>query len=159
MVNKDQDRAIISFFQAVAELQKTGVSRSSRYLGDIGEFLCSQAFAGFELTPHLREPGHDAVLGDKTVQVKFHNSPTRNNIDVGNPEKYDLLFVVIGPESRLKEASHLPIEFRIYTYSRKKILSWVREGKTYYCAKGTLKAADSVKIVAMSTGLIFGQKV
>lgn len=152
-MTNQQDRAIINFFKAVSDLQKVQVSRSSRYLGDIGEFLCGQAFPKLVLSFQLREPGYDAILDGKKVQIKFHNSPTRTNIDIGDPNKYDVLLVVIGPESRLKGAAHLPSEFRIYSYSKKNILGWDVKTKKYYCAQSTLRAADAMKIVKMSADI------
>lgn len=83
-MTSDQESALAAFFEAVDRLEKVGIIRSSRFLGDIGEFLCADAF-GTVLAEQLRLPGHDGVHDEKRVQIKFNNSPTGNNINVGNP--------------------------------------------------------------------------
>jgi hypothetical protein len=84
-MSPQQEAAISAFFDAVAVLEDLNVIRSSRFLGDIGEFLCSSAF-GTALVPHLRQPGHDGLHGEERVQIKFNNSTKGNNIAVGNPD-------------------------------------------------------------------------
>lgn len=130
----DQESALAAFFKAVDRLEEVGVIRSSRFLGDIGEFLCADAF-GTVLVEELRLPGHDGVHDEKRVQIKFNNSPTGNNINVGNPEKYDELVVVIGPRSKLRESEHQPGEFRFYRFSSAEVTPWQTGRNNFYCAK------------------------
>lgn len=136
----DQESALAAFFKAVDRLEEVGVIRSSRYLGDIGEFLCADAL-GTVLAEQLRLPGHDGVHDNKRVQIKFNNSPTGTNINVGNPEEYDELVVVIGPRSKLRESEHQPGEFRFYRFASAEVIPW-RTGEperyNFYCAKGRI---------------------
>lgn len=127
-MTSDQESALAAFFEAVDRLEKVGIIRSSRFLGDIGEFLCADAF-GTVLAEQLRLPGHDGVHDEKRVQIKFNNSPTGNNINVGNPDNYDELVVVIGPRSKLRESQHEPGEFRFYRFSSTEV------APNFYCAK------------------------
>lgn len=51
-----QQQAITGFIVAVDTLRNAGIIRSHRYLGDIGEFLCADAF-GINLSTNLRQAG------------------------------------------------------------------------------------------------------
>lgn len=133
-MTSDQETAIATFFEAVARLEELEIIRSSRYLGDIGEFLCSKAF-GTELVPQLRQRGHDGMLGKDRVQIKFNNSTKGKNIDVGDPNDYEVLVVVIGAKSKLREVDHGPAEFRLYRYAKAEVLSWRTANGNFYCAK------------------------
>lgn len=145
----EQETAIAAFFEAVDMLEKVKVIRSSRFLGDIGEFLCADTF-GAELVSGLREPGHDAMHEDRRVQVKFNNSPTGNNINVGAPDKYEELIVVIGPRSKLREADHRPGEFRFYRFTSEQVLPWKTEKGSFYCAKERISKCVSKHILKRS---------
>jgi len=133
----DQESAITAFFDAVDKLKQAKVIRSSRFLGDIGEFLCADTF-GTTLASDLREPGHDGIREDRRVQVKFNNSPTGNNINVGNPEQYEELVVVIGPRSKLRELEHNRDEFRFYCFTSDDVRTWETAKGSFYCAKERL---------------------
>lgn len=138
----EQESAIAAFFESVARLEELEIIRSSRFLGDIGEFMCSKAF-GTELSPQLRQRGHDGMSGKDRVQIKFNNSTKGNNINVGNPAEYEILVVVIGPNSKLREKDHGPSEFRLYRYSRAEVLKWGSDSGNFYCAKARLAACKS----------------
>ena len=45
----DHDEEIVLFFKAAAVLKKLKVIRSARYLGDIGEFICTQRYPKLKL--------------------------------------------------------------------------------------------------------------
>lgn len=145
----DQESAIAAFFEAVDKLEEVGVIRSSRFLGDIGEFLCADTF-GISLVSGLREPGHDGFHKDLRVQVKFNNSPTGNNINVGNPEQYDELVVVIGARSKLREIEHQPGEFRFYRFTSDNVRPWRTARGSFYCAKERLANCLSKRVLARS---------
>lgn len=138
----DQESAIAAFFEAVSHLEELEVIRSSRFLGDIGEFLCSRAFEA-QLVPQLRQPGHDGVIGTDRVQIKFNNSTKGNNIDVGDPKDYELLVIVIGPRSKLREADHGPSEFRLYRFTNTEVPKWQAPSGSFYCAKKRLVSCQS----------------
>lgn len=138
----DQEFAITRFFEAVERLEELGVIRSSRFLGDIGEFLCSDTF-GTVLVDELRLTGHDGTHEGKRVQVKFNNSPTGNNINVGDPERYDELIVVLGPRSKLRETDHQPGEFRFYRFASEEVRPWRTGNNSHYCAKERIRNCTS----------------
>lgn len=133
----EQESAITAFFASVDRLQELGVIRSSRFLGDVGEFLCKEAF-GTELVAQLRQPGHDGMDGDERVEIKFNNSTAGNNINAGSPAKYDALVVVVGPRSKLREADHKVNEFRMYRFASAEVVRWKTVKSNYYCAKERL---------------------
>ena len=138
----EQESAIAAFFESVSRLEELEIIRSSRFLGDIGEFMCSKAF-GIELSSQLRQRGHDGISGKDRVQIKFNNSTKGNNINVGNPEDYEVLVVVIGPRSKLRERDHGPTEFRLYRYTRDEVFAWGGDSGNFYCAKARLAACRS----------------
>ncbi len=92
--------AIRSLLKAVRELRALNVIRSDRYLGDLGEFLAAKKF-DLKLAKSKRQKGHDTEGSEQRTQIKFHNSPTRTNIDLGQPTQYDRVVVVLGPDSKL----------------------------------------------------------
>ena len=61
-----------------------------------------------------REPRHDGYIEGKRVQVKF-NGGTSITIDAGNPNTYDELVVILGPNSvmRAPECSESYVIYRI----------------------------------------------
>ncbi|UMY49291.1 DUF6998 domain-containing protein [Pseudomonas azotoformans] len=147
----DQESALAAFFKAVDRLEEVGVIRSSRFLGDIGEFLCADAF-GTVLVEELRQPGHDGVHDEKRVQIKFNNSPTGNNINLGNPEKYDEVVVVIGPRSKLRESEHQPGEFRFYRFSSSEVRPWRTGNNNFYCAKERIVNCTNKHVIRSGEG-------
>ncbi len=107
----EQMVAIGEFFSAADCLKKLEIIRSDRYLGDIAEFI-AKAQLGMTMAKSCREPGHDGHIDGKRVQVKF-NGGTSITIDVGNPEAYDELIVILGPNSVMR-ASDLSDPYVIY---------------------------------------------
>lgn len=112
-LKSEQNAAISLYFKALAALEASGVIRSGRPAGDLGEFLAERAF-GVDLVAQLRQRGYDALQDGNRVQIKLHNSPKGNNIEVGNPSEYDVLIVVIGPHSKLRSPDHGAGEFRCH---------------------------------------------
>ncbi|MEN3111992.1 DUF6998 domain-containing protein [Uliginosibacterium paludis] len=145
-MNAAQQLAITGFFDSVSQLEAVGVIRSSRFLGDIGEFLAKEGF-GVTLVNQLRQTGHDGTDQDGKVQIKFNNSTEGNNINVGNPKDYETLIVVIGPQSKLREEGHGPNEFRLYRYSKRDVESWRSKSGGYYCAKERLASCATKKVL------------
>lgn len=96
-MEQHQRAALKKFAEAVAELKDSGVIRSDRYLGDVAEFLCADAF-GIQLEENLREGGHDGRRGDLKVQIKYGGGK-KTNMDLGNPDAYDELYAVLGSGS------------------------------------------------------------
>ncbi|HUK56268.1 MAG TPA: hypothetical protein VLY20_06380 [Nitrospiria bacterium] len=99
-MNDAQRNAITQFFTAVEEQKRVGVARTDRFLGDIGEFLCHDAF-DMALTKSAREKGYDGYISGEKVQVKYHGGKS-TTVDCGNPPDYDRLLVVIGPKNVLR---------------------------------------------------------
>jgi hypothetical protein len=126
--------AISEFFDAVAKLRKLGVIRSDKYLGDLAEYI-GQHFYEIELAVSGRQVGYDGVDKEGKVQVKYHGSPTRTNIDLGDPNQYDNLLVVLGPGSLLRSTSHAE-EFLVYRMSSATARRHLNQKKgTYSCGK------------------------
>lgn len=137
LMTEEQLNAITDFFDIASQLQELNIIRSSRYLGDIGEFLCKEKF-DLKLEDDLRAEGHDAIDEGGRIQIKFNNSEKGNNVNVGDPYKYERLIVVIGPSSKLREEGHSHNEFRLYSFESSIVKKWKSTSGKYYCAKTKL---------------------
>jgi hypothetical protein len=135
--------AIFAFIAAVAQLRNAGIVRSHRYLGDLGEFLCADAFA-INLATNLRQVGHDGHIEARRVQVKYHGGKS-TTVDLGNPALYDEIFVILGPESVLHR-SDCPEDFLIYRLSASEILAFPSTNGNYFCARGRLPIEPQKRI-------------
>lgn len=138
-ITSDQAEAIANFMIAVAKLRETEVIKSDRFLGDIGEFLASSVF-GVVLAKSLRQRGHDTEGEEDRVQIKFHNSPTRTNIDLGSPDAYDRAIVVIGPDSLLHPGGTLKGCYCFYEFSATHVRNTFSTKKAFSCGKTGLGA-------------------
>lgn len=95
-----QERAIDTFFSAVETLRQLGVIRSGKYLGDIAEFLCCNLLH-MELAKSKKQTGHDGMIQGLRCQVKFSGGAS-TTVDLGKPDAYDRLIIVLGPDSALR---------------------------------------------------------
>ena len=120
LMNKRQLEALAGFASAVQELKDAGVIRSDRYLGDIAEFLCADAY-GITLVPNLRQTGHDGIRENLRVQIKFGGGE-KTNMDLGDPDKYDELYVVLGKASKVRSHAH-DADFLIYKMTSEEVKS------------------------------------
>lgn len=110
-MNEKQQRALLSFNNSIEELKAAGVIRSDRYLGDIAEFLCADAY-GIDLATNQRQAGHDGLRQDLKVQIKYGGGK-KTNMDLGNPSAYDEVYVVLGKDSVVRKYAH-PADFLVY---------------------------------------------
>ena len=101
-MTKDQETAIENFFVSVSQLKELGIIRSDKYLGDIAEFL-GQCWFGLELAESGRQVGYDGKIGKAKIQVKF-NGGGSTTVNCGDPNEYDELMIVLGPDSALRTA-------------------------------------------------------
>lgn len=114
-MNTEIKEAIKGFYDSVEKLKSLGIIRSDKYLGDIAEYISSY-FYQIELAESGRQPGHDGNDAEGRVQIKYHGSPTRTNIDLGKPDAYENLLVVLGPESMLRNPGYSG-DFLLYRIS------------------------------------------
>jgi len=148
---KPQIAAIVAFFDAVAELRNQGVIRSDKYLGDLGEYIC-QHFYAIELAASGRQPGYDGINTEGLVQVKYHGSSTRTNIDLGNPNEYDILLIVLGPSSLLRPKNHTE-DFLIYRMTSATVHDYLnKKTSTWSCGRQFFnKAPDNAFNLSIPT--------
>ena len=124
---------------AAAKLRAMQVIRSDRFLGDIGEFLAASEFE-LQLAKSPRQEGHDTEGEIDRVQIKFHNSPTRTNINLGEPTKYDRVLIVVGPDSLLHPASDYAGKYCFYEFTASYVQQNFSTKKAYSCGKQALLA-------------------
>ena len=138
-----QQKTIKAFFKAVEELKSSGVVRSDRYLGDIGEFICKK-YLRLKPAKSTRQVGHDGEIDGKTVQVKYHGGKS-TTVNCGDPSAYSLLLVVLGPRSvlRPKEAKET---FLVYQFASKEIISFKKKNGQYLCLRSNLPEAPLLKL-------------
>ncbi len=133
-------KLIKTFFRSVNNLESKKVIRSSKYLGDIGEFICSRIFH-LTLNIDQRAVGHDAVdENQQKVQIKINNSSQKTNQDIGDPNTYDYLLLVITNNSKMFDLKYYGYFMLVY-----KINCHDLEGK--YIAKNFLKSLLPIKIL------------
>jgi len=137
-MNPEQASCIDEFFAVVEKLKTLSIIRSHKYLGDIAEFICTSQF-GMSLAHSGRQPGHDGLIGDARVQVKF-NGATSTTVDCGDPDEYDELIVVLGPSSVLRPASRSE-RYVVYRISSDRVKTKTphSDGKRRY-SKGQLQS-------------------
>lgn len=110
---KDNYDAIKNFFDSAKVLKERGIIKSNRYLGDIGEYICSDLEL-LKLCDSLRNKGFDGINDEgKKIEVKFHNAECGTNIQMDKyfkndkvPE-FEILLVVIGPESKIRPKKYI----------------------------------------------------
>lgn len=90
---------LYQFYELIKELRNEGIVRSDNIFGDIGEYLCTQIYPNLTLVQSKTNPGYDATEEGKKIQIKFSDSCDAKNINVGKPDEYDVLIVVLGPKS------------------------------------------------------------
>ena len=146
---------LLMFFEVASRLSKAGVFQSSNFLGDIGEYLCAHRF-GTVLHKSRRQDGEDGLEdGGVRVQIKFHNSPKGTNISAGDPDKYDVLRVVVGPHSRLRGPEQASSEFCIYSFTSAEVKMWDRQegSRGQYLAKDRLGHCNQKEYLQLQADL------
>ncbi|USA52660.1 hypothetical protein NDN13_14490 [Acinetobacter sp. C32I] len=139
---------IQEFFNCTSKLLKAGIVRSDKILGDIGERLCVEKY-GLVLETSGRHPGYDGKIGTSRVQVKVHNSPEGTNLNVGDPDKYDELIVILGPRSRLR-VSDVNATFHTYRFPSDVVKHLMKRASGYYCGKRILQDSQ-LDIILLET--------
>ena len=134
-INQRQATAIMEFMDAVRKLREVGVIRSDNILGDIGEFLAASEF-GLQLAKSPRQQDHDTEGSNDKVQIKFHNSTKGTNIRLGNPDAYDRLIIVLGPDSCLRPLNATTGQYCLYEFSALHVKQhFESKSGLYSCAK------------------------
>ncbi|MFY0523693.1 hypothetical protein ACN28I_11075 [Archangium gephyra] len=137
-MNPRQSAASKDFARAINELKKAGVIRSHRYLGDIAEFLCADAF-GIDLATNLRQVGHDGLRGKVRAEVKYGGGK-KTNVDLGNPDAYDEVYVVLGRESVVRAPVHEG-DFLVYIFTADEARAMKTPGGSYSCGASYFEKA------------------
>ncbi|MHB1401708.1 MAG: DUF6998 domain-containing protein [Thiobacillus sp.] len=142
-MNNRQKTAIENFASAITELNAAGVIRSHRYLGDIAEFLCADAF-DIVLSDNLREEGHDGMRDDAKVQVKYGGGK-KTNVDLGNPDEYQEIYIVLGRESVVRTKTY-DEDFVVYKLTSDEVRTMCTPSGNYSCGRGPLSREPDLRI-------------
>lgn len=138
-----QLEAIKAFFKAVEELKSSGVVRSHRYLGDIGEFICKK-YLHLRLAKSRRQVGHDGEIDGKKVQVKYHGGKS-TTVNCGDPSAYSLLLIVLGPKSVLRPKG-VKGTFLVYQFASDEVIPFKKENGQYLCLKRNLPEVPVLRL-------------
>jgi len=136
-ISTEEKEAINNFFDCVKKLRGLNIIRSDRILGDIGEFFAARAY-DLTLAKSKRQTGHDTEGADNKIQIKFHNSPTRTNVDLGNPELYEHIIIVIGPDSLLHPRDKYSDKILFYKFSSSHVKDNFKNKKSFSCGRKSL---------------------
>lgn len=157
LLTTEELQLLREFEDVKARLRVAGIVRSGNVTGDIGEWLMVRQY-GLELHPSCRNKGFEGYIELEGVryraQVKVHNAGIGKNQMVGDPTMYDMLIVLIGPESTLRDASVKeggPGSFHVYIFEPADIMARMhryRDG-TYSFAKTVLHAGAPDNIIAV----------
>ncbi|PLA73803.1 hypothetical protein CYQ88_09280 [Hydrogenovibrio sp. SC-1] len=134
-MTEEQKEAIQNFFKSLKVLKRMGIVRSDVVLGDIGEFLCTFAFPGLQLMTEKTNEGYDAYFNNKKVQIKYSNSRDAKNIDLGKPDKYQELIIVLGKNSAHRMAGELDVDYVFYRYSSSEVIENFKVASGYKLSK------------------------
>ncbi|MDO5039070.1 hypothetical protein [Clostridium sp.] len=111
---------IKKFFDITKELEEKNVIRSSKYLGDIAEYIVSNLY-GITLCESQKNKGYDGIDKDgKRVEVKFHNAKKGTNLimdkydEIDDEEKFERLIIIIGPDSKIRPNTENKDTYLIY---------------------------------------------
>lgn len=148
-MNDRQENAIKGFAKAIEELTAAGVIRSHKYLGDIAEFLCADAF-GIILSNNLRETGHDGMRENLRVQVKYGGGK-KTNVSLGNPDKYDEIYIVLGRESVVRAKDH-DGDFVIYRLTSEEVRQMKTQSGTHSCGRFSKEPDLVISMKTVSDG-------
>ncbi len=94
---RDQEiRSVQAFADAVAFLRRSGVIRSTRFVGDLGEWYAEVLFGGSRST-NQAQPGWDIDTGTERLQVKAqrYDKSNRWNYLGSDPARFSHLVVII----------------------------------------------------------------
>lgn len=116
-MNKSEQikKAITNYLNSLKELKQLGIIRTKPSLGDIGEFLCLLVYPDLELAESPINPCYDAFFNEKKIQIKFTDSSSAGNFNVGDPNNYDELIFITGPNSCHRNPSE-PREKKTYIF-------------------------------------------
>jgi hypothetical protein len=120
-MNDTQNQALQIFFKSLDLLKSLNIVRSDVIFGDIGEFLCTVVFEGLTLVSEKTNAGFDAHLRDQKVQIKFSNSSDAKNIDLGDPQNYQQLIVVLGRNSAHRMDGDPDTDYLFYMFSSNEV--------------------------------------
>lgn len=134
-MSEEQKQALKQFFDSLETLKKTGVIRSNNIFGDIGEFLCAEVYPGLSLNLGKTTPGFDAQYNGQNVQIKFSNSPDAKNIDLGKPDCYQMLIVVLGSESAHLMENDEDADYLFYQYDSAEVIKHFSVDSGYKLSK------------------------
>jgi hypothetical protein len=91
-----------------------------------------------------REQGHDGQIGDKKVEVKY-NGGKSNTLNAGNPETYEELIVILGPNSVMRDST-ISEEYLIYRIPSSEVVKKrPHKDGVIRLAKGNLQEIHRVK--------------
>lgn len=142
IIKSKHSKLIKEFFEVAKKMKSENIIKSSKYVGDIGEFICSNLY-GIKLCVSQRHKGYDGIDHQgKRVEIKFHNGEDGTNIQMDKyiginlNDRFQTLYVVLGPESKIRPKGIEENTYLIYIIENyvsgniaKKLLSQLKPDK------------------------------
>ena len=148
MFSDDEKKVLEDFYTSIKMLKMMEIVRSDNIFGDIGEYLCTKVYPRLQRVQSKINPYYDAIENGKKIQIKFSDSKDTKNIDVGNPDKYDGLIVVLGPNSvhrYANEVAERKNKILFYRFSSKEVKAKFKIQSDHYtlCKRKQFRKADA----------------
>jgi hypothetical protein len=136
MIDEKAKTLIKKFFDITKKLSENRIIRSSKYLGDIGEYLAADIYQ-IDLDGNQKNRDFDGIDKEgKKCQIKINNSKKSTNKEIGNPEYYDYLVLLVTKDSYLYDNKYSDYFICVYRIESKRL-----KGKKYL-AKELLHSYD-----------------
>ena len=126
------------------------IIRSSKYTGDIGEYIAKEVFE-LSLSSNQREISKDAIDKDgNSYEIKFHNAEKGTNLIIDNYNakniNFDYMYVLLGSESSIRDDKTNKYDkyfIVIYKFTKDEILELRKDRKNI--AKRVIRSKKPIK--------------
>jgi hypothetical protein len=143
--NTEVSAALIRYYESLSELRQLEIIRGDKVAGDIGEFIASRIL-GVELENSQGTRSIDGTLNGRTVQIKYSQTTEGKNINLGNPDNYDDLILVLH-----STCSHFPVgvvsDFVIYLIPSDNVRAHFTrlDNEKYTCTRNMISKIENIQ--------------
>jgi len=147
-MDKETKEALRQFFSTQKKLNQLGIIHSRDYIGDIGRYLCQDAY-GLELPKSPRQADYDGMIGTSKVQVRINNCPIGTPVRLAEPFECDELIVVLGPGCFLRP-ENVEGDFIFYRFTREEALNKFKASSSGYIGGRSTFSEGHDKVLSLN---------